>query len=252
MSNFVFYRGASQLDGAPIMAVAVLRSRNSANSDLVQTFIMRDDMHPVAASRTGADQSVCGVGEHACEHRGVYVDGFRVEGTRTCYVNMNPLASIYRAHTADSYEDLTADVAEQQRRVAGRKIRLGAYGDPAAVPHAVWIDLLATADSHTGYTHQWRLFPEFRSLCMASVDSVAQRDEAKTAGWRTFRVAAFADWQRDYREALCPKSAEFKTQHGHARDCGACMSCHGADPARPKQVDIVIPAHGSGKRNVKG
>ena len=38
----------------------------------------------------------------------------------------------------------------------GRRVRLGAYGDPAAIPVAVIVDLAAQADEHIGFTQRWR------------------------------------------------------------------------------------------------
>ena len=67
-------------------------------------------------------------------------------------------------------------------------VRLGTYGDPAAVPASIWSDLVAYSDGHTGYTHQWRTSPGLRGLCMASVDSEEEAIEAWALGWRTFRV----------------------------------------------------------------
>jgi hypothetical protein len=39
---------------------------------------------------------------------------------------------------------------------AGRLVRLGSYGDPAAVPVWVWQAVMKQADGGTGYTHQWK------------------------------------------------------------------------------------------------
>ena len=90
MDSFIFYRGASQIDGAPIVGIATVNSGNRKTGVMVQTWIIRDDVHPVVASRTGADASICG----NCPHRGQYDDdGNRVVGTRTCYVMLNPVAS---------------------------------------------------------------------------------------------------------------------------------------------------------------
>src|SRR5215469_14123001 len=135
MGGFIFYKGASRIDGAPVVA-----------------------------SRTGADAAICG----DCRHRGQYdVDGNRVAGTRTCYVMLNPVASVYRTLKAGRYDDLSDELGVAAMRVAGRMLRLGSYGDPAAIPHDVWIALLANVVGHTGYSHQWRNFPEFADIVMA-------------------------------------------------------------------------------------
>ena len=65
MRGFIFYQGPSQIDGAPIVGIAVLRSKNDKTGDMVQTYILRSDMTPLVALATGADSSICG----ACPHR---------------------------------------------------------------------------------------------------------------------------------------------------------------------------------------
>jgi hypothetical protein len=59
------------------------------------------------------------------------------------------------------------------RKSIGRErfVRVGTYGDPAAVPPAVWEDLLSEADTFTAYSHQsgWR--PD---IAMQSADNHAQ------------------------------------------------------------------------------
>lgn len=65
MRGFIFYCGPSQIDGAPIVGIAVLRSANAKTGDMVQTYILRADTAPLTALSTGADVSICG----ACPHR---------------------------------------------------------------------------------------------------------------------------------------------------------------------------------------
>jgi hypothetical protein len=143
---------------------------------MIQTWIIRDDVHPVVASRTGADSAICG----DCPHRGQYdAIGNRVAGTRTCYVMLTPVASVYRTLRNNRYDDLSASLDVAADRIAGSMLRLGSYGDPAAIPHDVWTALLAGVAGHTGYTHQWRAFPEYADILMASCDSVAERVQAR-------------------------------------------------------------------------
>ena len=46
MSGFIIYEGPSQIDGAPIVAIATLKSRNRKNGAMIQTWILRAYMHP--------------------------------------------------------------------------------------------------------------------------------------------------------------------------------------------------------------
>jgi hypothetical protein len=224
----VLWQGASLLDGAPIVAIATglrARSANRKTGDLVQTYILRADVEPLAAVKSGADVSICG----DCPHRG--------DGTgkgRTCYVNVGrgPLA-VYRAFMRGVYPT-AADIAALG---AGRLVRLGTYGDPAAVPAHVWESLVSQCTGHTGYTHQWRKAPALRTLCMASADSAADAFKAQAHGWRTFRVAMPCDAPRLDSEAICPASAEA----GKKLTCDKCLACGGANGRRGS---IVIKAHG--------
>jgi hypothetical protein len=241
--NFVFYRGPSMLDGAPIVAIATIQSGNIKTGAMVQTWIVRADSDPVNAARNGLDSSICG----DCTHRGRYdANGVRIASTRSCYVRLDtaPL-NVWQTERRGRYDDLTGDMAAAAARVAGRMVRLGSYGDPAAVPFLVWESLLADAAGHTGYTHQWRAFPEFAALCMASCDSSQDRVMAKVLGFRTFRVAPAATWKAESRESLCPASAEA----GKKTVCALCKACGGT--SAKARVDIVIPAHGGGKGIVK-
>jgi hypothetical protein len=157
-------------------------------------------------------------------------------------------SSVWRAYKRGSYA--RPDAATIAALAADLPVRLGSYGDPAAVPYAVWQNLTSRSLAHTGYTHQWRSFPEFNRLCMASCDTVEERTHARVLGFRTFRVAArgdvtrakasrSADGVRDHGEVLCPASAEA----GKRVTCIQCKAC-GGTTSRAK-ADVMIPAHGS-------
>jgi hypothetical protein len=99
LQNFVFYRGPSMLDGAPIIAI-VTGSTNKKTGDMVQTWIMRADIDPVAASRTGSDASICG----SCVHMGKHdAAGMRIEGTRSCYVQLYVPKGVWTTFQRDRY-----------------------------------------------------------------------------------------------------------------------------------------------------
>jgi hypothetical protein len=80
--------------------------------------------------------------------------------------------------------------AMHARLIKGKSIRLGTYGDPAVIPMDVWMDLLSLASIHTGYTHQWRNpdKQDYKSILMASVDTLQDIDDATELGWRQFAV----------------------------------------------------------------
>jgi len=47
-----------------------------------------------------------------------------------------------------------SSITEIKTRIQDRKVRIGTYGDPAAVPARVWTALIRHTAGHTGYTHQ--------------------------------------------------------------------------------------------------
>lgn len=233
LNGAIIYQGPSMLDGAPIVVIASglsAKSKNGKTGDMVQTYILRSDIEPTTAIKTGADSSICG----ACPHRGT-ATGTATEG-RTCYVNVGqgPL-QIFRGFARGIYPTIDADKLAYVG--AGRNVRLGTYGDPAAVPVHIWNTLVSKADGHTGYTHQWRNASALRALCMASADSETDAREAHAMGWRTFRVALPCDAPKIETEVSCPASIEA----GKKLSCAQCLACGGANG---RKGSIVIQAHG--------
>jgi len=220
----IIYNGPSQIDGKPIVAIATGLEASSSNrktGGMVQTWILPADVEPHTAVKTGEDVTVCG----QCTHR--------PSTGGSCYVTVHqaPL-SIHRAWKRGRYPEFDVE------SFRGRRVRFGAWGDPAAVPTHVWASIAAVADGHTGYTHQWKSAdPQLASYCMASVDTAGERDIARGMGWRCFRTRLETE-DRQHGEALCPASAEA----GKKLTCDTCMACGGANGRRG---DIVIVAHGT-------
>lgn len=223
-TGFIVYRGPSLLDGAPIVVIAVMgKSSNSKTGPMIQTYILRDDVHPIAAVKAGLDSSICGDCVFA--------------GGRGCYVKLHHgPASVYRCFERGGYPDISADPETVAALGVGRKVRLGAYGDPAAAPVAVWRAITSKADGWTGYTHQWRHAP-LAGLCMASVDSAVEQIQAMAEGWRTFRVRTSSQ-ELNALEIVCPASKEA----GKRTLCDACLLCRGTS-LQAKSIAIV--SHGS-------
>jgi len=232
INGAIVYRGPSMLDGAPIIVIVTgiaKSSRNAKTGDMIQSWILRDDVNPLEAAKTGQDETICG----DCVHRPI--------NGGSCYVKLfqAPL-NIWRSAHRGIYPtviDLNAIAALGQDRV----VRLGSYGDPAAVPVAVWEALTARASAWTGYTHQWREAPHLMALCMASADSVAEQVMAQAMGWRTFRVRTASEPVLD-KEFVCPASKEA----GQKTDCASCKACMGTS-AKAKASPVII-AHGATAR----
>lgn len=226
----VLYRGPSLIDGSPIVCVATYKTSNRKTGAMVQTWILPADVEPHESVKTGADESVCG----RCPHRPLLA---KETGEAPCYVTtfQAPL-SVWRAEKRGIYDERCGAFG---RRSVGRNkaVRLGAWGDPYAVPVAVWRDLTAEARMWTAYTHQWRSpgAEALQRFCMASVDSVEEYHEAKARGWKCFRVTD-ADGMPLAGEIACPASKEA----GNLTTCERCKLCQGT---AHKGKDIVIRAH---------
>jgi hypothetical protein len=140
MKSGIIYKGPSRIDGAPIVVLATYSNRNSKTGAVVQTYILREDINPLEASKTGADVSICGT----CPLRGTPTsDPARKQAVgRRCYVNLGQgVLIVWRAYRKGVYPD-AQDSAGRAALGRGRVVRVGTYGDPAAVPDHVWTDLL--------------------------------------------------------------------------------------------------------------
>ena len=79
---YLLYYGPSRLDRAPIIVLATgidTPSKNQKTGPMVQTYILRKDISPSEAVRSGADYSICG----NCIHRGGH------DRKRSCYVEVH-------------------------------------------------------------------------------------------------------------------------------------------------------------------
>ena len=245
----IIYSGPSKIDGSPIVAIYLQGSNNKKTGSMSQVYILQADIDPITANRTGADYGVCG----DCPHRGKAnqnkVSGF-ADG-RSCYVNIGQGPNqIYKAYKAGKYA--LATLEELPSIGEGQTIRLGAYGDPLAIPSHIIRALLSKSKGHTSYTHASGLLPDATiSHSMVSVDSPAQAIDAHNKGLRTFRVIPIKQWQqKGFRallegEILCPASKEA----GARVTCSDCLLCSGQ---HTKARSIAIPAHGIGATHHKG
>jgi hypothetical protein len=224
----VLYDGPSCIDGQRIVAILTGLTDHSANSKtgpMLQTWILRADRTPVTARQEGFDVSVCG----DCPHR-----------SGSCYVNLGqgPRA-VYDCWSAGKgYTDY--DLEAHDAAIAGRMLRLGSYGDPAAVPIESFEPILAIVGGHTGYTHQWEkpIGLAYRDVCMASVDTMSEADLAVSHGWRYF-YATGQPLAKKRGRVNCPASIEM----GAKVQCNDCRLCGGNN--RPKSPNVYIQIHGN-------
>lgn len=233
-SGAVIWQGSSRIDNQPIVAIVTGLFNPSCNpktGPMHQTWILRQDVHPFEAIKAGSDTSNCG----SCLAR------FDPDtGKRLCYVNPAVLGQIYRSYLNGKYPIIKID-ADSEIWFDFKPLRIGAYGDPAAIPIEVWqnwLDLLKPLKiGWTGYTRRW-MYPEnqgFKEFLMASTFNLAERDLARSLGWRTYHVLP-QNAILPSGLTICPGSKE----GGYAKTCRECLLCRGTATGK----DIVTYAHG--------
>ena len=257
----ILWQGESLLTGEPIAIMLQHGSGNSKTGAMHQTYILMADIPPLSAMQNRIESAICGT----CPHRP------QKDGTRSCYVDLRSIQGAWQSVTGTGIRtgiaaerryltlqevSLLLEVSEQEALAmlgSESKIRLGTYGDPAAVPAEILSALVSKAESWTGYTHQWEnpAVPAeqkeaLKPLVMASVDSAAQYVSATTAGWIPFVVTSSVEAGRGLRfladlpVAMCPASQEA----GQRVTCSGCpIGCNGTSQTKPKAV--FIKAHGN-------
>lgn len=230
-SGFIVWQGLSRFDRKPIVVIATTKSKNIKTGNMVQTYILRADVDPLRALKTGDDVSICGECIHRPKHSG---------GNGTCYVEIDKsVLTVWRKYRRGGYPHLMHDAESVSDIVFGRSVRIGAYGDPCAVPYRVWQPMLESASHFTGYTHAWKRADIRRGarwrFLMASADSVSEAQYAAELGFRTFRVKRPDESYLD-TETGCPASKEWGERV-------QCIDCHLCDGSRNKK-HVAINGHG--------
>lgn len=215
--------GSAIAAGEPIMVLASKAKTpgkaNRKTGDMWQLYILLQNVRPTDAIREGRDAAVCG----DCIHRGINGNTCYTYGLTTMAAN-----GMYDQHHAGGSQAFTPDM------VTGDTVRLGAYGDPAAVPYEVWEPIIAASAGHTGYTHQWRTCDQrFANICQASCDTPEDMKLATARGWRTYTVMP-VDTERVPGAVPCP-SPRIK--------CESCLKCSGT--ALGRKGNVWIAAHGT-------
>jgi len=198
-----------------VVVIATRGSKNSKTGDMVQTWILRSDVKPTEAVKTGEDESICG----DCPHRH-FLSG-------ACYVQpFQAPRSVWEKYKRGGYRHATESDFTELKEM---KVRAGSYGDPSAVPLWVWV----SCGVSTGYSRQWRNFTEQSHYLMASVISIREKREANALGFRTFRMAS-PESPVDHDEIICPSASGVS-----CFDCGLCAG------SRIGAKNIVIEVHGA-------
>ena len=222
ITHGLIYEGPSLLgNGAEIIVLAINESNNDKTGNMVQTYILNKHVPPITAQKTQQDDVNCG----NCKHR-----------NKSCYVRVETgVNQVYRGYVKGNYTKLTEE--ETTEWFSGERVRMGTYGDPAALTGRIWRQWLSKADGNTGYTHQWRT-TDLKDLCMASTDTNQEYYEAKALGWRCFNVTNKNQEQPKGKSMNCPASEEM----GKKLQCIDCMACNGTQ--KGATANVTIQAHG--------
>lgn len=255
----LLWHGPSQINGEPVFATIQFGSANRKTGSMLQTYILSAEHSTLAALQNRLEEAICG----ACVHRP------QADGTRSCYVDPRSLATVWQSVTGSgirtgiategrylTLQEVASLCGVDTKRALellgmGERVRLGTYGDPAAIPAALWATLTSQAETWTGYTHQWQnkaVSSEQRQalkpLVRASVDDAQGYQASTSTGWVPFVVTPDVETGRALRAlgsmpvALCPASEEA----GQKVTCAACpIGCKG-DQGKP--LAVFIPAHG--------
>ena len=243
----IIYKGPSLIDGKPIIVIYQPQGKNPKIGEMAQTWILREDIDPITANRIGEDYSICG----NCPHKGI-TDPQKQKGmapNRSCYVNPMPVLAVYKSYKKGNYTEghnIGNNLYSLAMLGAGQNIRLGSYGDPAAVPARIWEGLLRFSKSHTGYTHQADIktssYDYIKNILMTSCDTLAQAKTAWKKGLRTFRtITNLSEMTSNEKQCMA-------TLKGSKTTCSKCNKCNGDSDFK----SIAIVVHGNGAKYAGG
>ena len=224
--SIVIYKGISLLDNeTPIMVVMSGYNKDSQNDKtgpLVQLYILPIDILPKDAYTSGS-KSVCG----DCKYN----------GNNGCYVRWSHLKGLWNSARSQS----PVSMRLSKELIKGLRVRVGAAGDPAAIPFTFWNSLLSGCEKFTGYTHQWNKdeFTSLSSLFVASTDSKEETRQANDKGWSTFEV--IDNEEPSPSSILCLATDTTKQKNGLPFTCSSCMGCNG----KGKQKNWYVQLHGA-------
>ena len=222
MRGLTLYEGPSTLGPDPIVVLAtgITGSQNIKTGDCYQVYVLLRDIHPHEARITGLDESICG----DCSLKPLlknpdgecYVPGYMLNQPWSAWKE-NP-----ELYPHGSLQDLPLY----------KPVRVGAYGDMAAVPHPFpfWYQQLA-GFKHLAYTSQWRT-TNLQALAMASVQSPAEQVDASARGYRTYRR---------YRGMLELLTKEIECPYPRVQ-CRTCLLCDGTRANETRKHIAVLDA----------
>ena len=238
--SVIVWRGPSVFNSAPVELVLSHLTYTPSNTkigDMVQGWVIAQNEHPqevIEQARKSGDHPVCG----NCEHY----------KSKACYVMTKSIGSVYNGSKVVLNMEDPQDVLFLGTILSGFFLRMGAYGDPMAVPAWLWLILASMVKGHTGYTHAWShilsdrqkwapTYAEYRGLLMASTDSEEETVAAADLGWRCFEVRPEFSTEGTDGSQVCPAFSI-------GLSCARCRKCDGLSRGA-RRPSIWIPSHGA-------
>ena len=239
-NGIILWEGESVLDRSPIVAVLTGLDKRSQNSktgnsteDMLQIFIIRQDIDPVTAQNLGLDVATCG----SCILR-PYLRHLRLllGISKPCYVETSKsVNSVFQSYTRGGYLHLNdIDTEDVINQIGTRRVRIGAYGDGMAIPFDSWKLIMQRIGYplSTGYTHQWKRKGSevYRNMLMASCDTVADKAKAHSKGFTCFTIG-------DDDAIQCPAQV--------SPESNSCATCGSLEPlcSGGSGLDIGVTLH---------
>ena len=207
---------------------------NTKTGPMVQIRHQVRGILPHIAVQTGQDSAICG----SCPLRPVLAKAKQKEtGEKQpkCYVQTGQgERQVYLQNRDGNYPHLDELPPSQQREIqqimAHFGVRFGAYGEPVSDMES--LDRVSRmTDKWTGYTHQWQSNNDklASDLLMASLDGPDTHEEAKEAGFRTYR----------HTDDLTAIDGEIQClENTRGLPCNQCLLCSGN--AGKGSADIVV------------
>jgi hypothetical protein len=221
-NTYLIHKGVTNGQNYFVAASGFARkSANRKTGDMIQIWIVLENVNPVAAVQSGLDAATI------CQ-------GCPFASGNGCYVNVGqaPLA-IYKANERGLPVLQPKDYA---KAFAGRKVRFGAYGNPTLIPLSIVKSIAKASDGWTGYFHNWRGMAKARrdaynQFFMASTETASSLELARSLQLRVFHVSPVQP--ADTVECLADS---------RGLTCAQCQLCQGWNkPAK----SIWINPHGA-------
>jgi len=195
---------------------------NEKTGNMLQVWILLEDVEPTAAVKSGLDATTICTGCPFASGEGCYVT-----------VHQAPL-SVWRSYHRGNYPE--ALPKDYDALFNGRKVRFGAYGNPTLLPLSKVKAIAKASSGWTGYFHNWQQMPAakaeaYNRFFMASTETESSYNLASNLGLRTFHASP-----------VQPSNTVECVSDSHGISCADCQLCQGLNK---RAKNVWINPHGA-------